>query len=760
MLSNNFLASDSIRKKALSRKGSLMILLTALLIASIAASPLYFQLEQRTGLTWLFGIRGPKKPPNNIAIIAIDSNASANLNLPRQIIRWPRSVYAQIINKLNALGAKLVVLDITFQEPRPQEDKALKESIKIADNVVLYKYLKRNQTTLPSLGLLDVEQVIPPLPIFSDYAVGAGTFTLPKFPLYTNYSHLYVDLIDGIEATQPMVALMAYHRNELLLLCQHIKKIWHSNLIDFNFSNLNDILVNKEWQCQLDNENRIDQIQRLSRYFHAITRHPSLIQSMEQFAEGYTGSEMGKNLFTLINAIKKNDKFYINFYGPERTLTTVPLDQLIPEVEDQNDIEVLRRLLNNKVVYVGLSENQQTEQQDVYRTVYTRTTGVDLSGVEISATVFANIANEEGLVFINTQWRIAIIILFFGISLSSLMIMTRIPAAIFQLFLATIYFSIAYNQFVDANFWWPIFLPLAAIFLGNGLGLWFIYSDAQQRQKSSQQALASYLPDQIADKLTQNPDAIANHELVQGVCLMTDIKGYTSVSEQLSPTELHNRLNEYYSLLLDVVKKYDGVVGNIVADSLLVIWRDKMDSNQCLKVLDCARDIARAANVAETHGVGFPTAIAVHCGEFSLGNLGASNAHFEYSPVGDMVNTVSRIEHLNRDLGTQILCSGSVQAIILGDRDGQPQTGGDQNDLRYLGDFKLRNKAEATQIFEVLLEADQRLQATRLLFREALNSIKLSQWAMAQSYFSEYLSLYPEDGPSKYYLQQCKKEMT
>jgi adenylate cyclase len=128
-----------------------------------------------------------------------------------------------------------------------------------------------------------------------------------------------------------------------------------------------------------------------------------------------------------------------------------------------------------------------------------------------------------------------------------------------------------------------------------------------------------------------------------------------------------------------------------------------------------------------------------------VGNIGAVD-HFEYRPVGDIVNTASRMEGMNKYLGTQILVSEQVLQRVHGYM------------TRLLGVFQPFGKANAITIHELLgyenaASADQ--QALCRSFQTGLSAFQHRRWNEAVAAFERTLSIYRADGPSIFYLKLC-----
>jgi adenylate cyclase len=144
------------------------------------------------------------------------------------------------------------------------------------------------------------------------------------------------------------------------------------------------------------------------------------------------------------------------------------------------------------------------------------------------------------------------------------------------------------------------------------------------------------------------------------------------------------------------------------------------------------------------------TRIALHCGELMLGSFGAAD-HFEYRAVGDIVNATSRIESLNKLLGTRVLAS---QAVL---------EGLDELAVRPVGTFVLAGKSQPLALCELVgLRADDDPARARLRgrFAEALVAYTNGDCRTAARQFRALVADFPSDGPSAFYLDRCGARAT
>ena len=130
----------------------------------------------------------------------------------------------------------------------------------------------------------------------------------------------------------------------------------------------------------------------------------------------------------------------------------------------------------------------------------------------------------------------------------------------------------------------------------------------------------------------------------------------------------------------------------------------------------------------------------------ALGSVGAID-HFEYRAVGDIVNTVSRIEGLNKHLGTNILASADVLHHV------------DDFLTRELGTFLLSGKSKPIVLHELICRKEESSEKQRNLcglFAEALGAYQGQFWEKAMEKFHTFLQLTEQDGPSLFYLRLCE----
>ena len=179
------------------------------------------RLETSLGLDWLFAIRGPRSAPADVMVIAIDDRSAKTLGLPSDTAEWSRDLHARLVNRLQAMGAAVIVFDMAFEDTHdPEGDSAFAEALEKSGRVVLFQRLSRPR--LSDLGSDDPgledqvrsERLEPVLDAFRSKAAGIGPFPLPKVPVRIDQYWTFKQGA-GDAATLPVVALHVFAKDTL-----------------------------------------------------------------------------------------------------------------------------------------------------------------------------------------------------------------------------------------------------------------------------------------------------------------------------------------------------------------------------------------------------------------------------------------------------------------------------------------------------------------------------------------------------------------
>jgi adenylate cyclase len=731
----------------MSRLSKAILLGTIIGISGLVVSPFRFVLstEENAGLGLLFKLRGARPAPSDAVVVSIDKESAEYLNLPDNPDKWPRSLHARLVENLMREGARVIAFDVHFIEPRsPNDDKLFAEAMKKAGNVLLCEPLKTKDVSAAVEGASgakthNIVKVVRPIDVFSRAAVAAAPFTLPRIPFKVNRYWTF-ETGAGDSPTMPVVALQLFGMKVYGDFVHLLEKASPEQIK--KFSSDSDAAVNT-----------ID-VKEFTKGIRSIFESEPMIAGgmlKELDSSRALSGDVKKHrlIKSLINMYKGPNSRYINYYGPPGTITTIPYYQALQLRE--GTVGGKRIDLKGKAVFVGLSEVLLAERKDSFYTVFSQADGVFISGVEIMATAFSNLLSDAPLRPVSLTLYI-IIVLFWGILAGIICRMAPIGVASLGIIgLCVLYIVGAEYQFKAGHSWYPVVVPLffqtpVAFF---GAVVWN-YIEVNKERQNIKKAFEHYLPKDVVDQLAKDIAHIkTGSRVVYGICLFTDAQQYTRLSETMDPHELGVFMNKYYEAMFKPVKVHRGFVSGVIGDSMLALWvsassETSLRGDACSAVLDIRKALQQFEKSSDSAHL--RTRIGLHCGQILLGHIGALD-HYEYTPMGDIVNTASRIEGLNKHLGTYSLVSEEVIHKLNGFL------------TREVGKFKLAGKIKPITAYELLgrlEESDDNQRRSCAIFAEATDAFKRQAWDEAIEKFNRTIESAGKDGPSLFYIRLCE----
>ena len=235
--------------------------------------------------------------------------------------------------------------------------------------------------------------------------------------------------------------------------------------------------------------------------------------------------------------------------------------------------------------------------------------------------------------------------------------------------------------------------------------------------------------------------------------LFSDIRGFTSLSEMLSPEELVPQLNEYLTHMTNVVFDHHGTLDKYIGDAIMAIFgaplpQDDHPERACATALDMM-DKLRALQ-EEWREQGKPVleiGIGINTGVMMVGNMG-SEGRFDYTVLGDNVNLASRLEGLTKMYGVRIIVS---------------ETTWDVAKERFIGReldvVRVKGKQNPVAIYQVMDRAENQTRYLEPLskYEEAMGLYRKGEWEPALSMFQEVEQCWPGDPPARMYQERCKE---
>jgi adenylate cyclase len=417
--------------------------------------------------------------------------------------------------------------------------------------------------------------------------------------------------------------------------------------------------------------------------------------------------------------------------------------------------ELTRKFFKDKIVVVGVRDNPE----DTFRTPYSRFgsglefNGPTAPGAAIQAMSLLNLTRGDWLSRLSVKKEMAIIIAW-GLLTSILLMLLRPWFAIgAALVMAAAFTSVSVLLPIHEHVWFAWTIPvLAQTPLALVWGVGYQYIVESRRRRHIRRAFALYYSPYMADRIADGDfDLSLGGKEVEATVMFTDLAGFTTMSEPLPPTEVSRMLTSYFTRTSKAIMDSDGMLIKYLGDGVMAGWGAPVpDPQHAEHTVLAALTIIRGGK-EQSDGPVLRTRIGINTGIFLAGNLG-SEVRFDYTFFGDATNFASRLEGLNKYLGTDILISEATFRQL---KDGI-QT-------RPVGRFIVVGKGNPAAVYEVLGRTTEFQPTPPWLetFAQGLELFAKRELDTAEKHFRETIELRQgADGPSQFYLQRIERERT
>jgi adenylate cyclase len=266
--------------------------------------------------------------------------------------------------------------------------------------------------------------------------------------------------------------------------------------------------------------------------------------------------------------------------------------------------------------------------------------------------------------------------------------------------------------------------------------------DTEAEKRRVRQAFSQYLSPALVEQLAKDPSKLRlGGELRNMTFLFSDIRGFTSIAEQYKsePEALTDIVNRFMTRMTDAILEHEGTIDKFIGDCVMAFWNAPLSQHDhAIKACDAALAMRRqlrelnselAASAAEGNGKDAPTVrldsgIGLNTGDCIVGNIG-SKQRFDYSVIGDAVNLAARLEAESKNYGVP---------IIIGEDTAQLATGYATLELDLV---TVKGKRELTRVYTLLgdqeLGRDPRFVAFRSQHLEMLAAYRVADWTKARA---------------------------
>ena len=370
----------------------------------------------------------------------------------------------------------------------------------------------------------------------------------------------------------------------------------------------------------------------------------------------------------------------INYVGPARTFLTIPSGAVSALADPAAEIASDNPLRGRAVLIGGTF----ADGRDFHRTPY----GM-LPGVEIHANVAHMLLTRS---FIRPSGWLTSLALQLGVVFLAGLVMAAarpIRATLVCLTGALLLgVPASYLAFSRGGYWVDFMLPvLATVLLGLG-------AETLARRRF-REAFTRYVSREVADRIQADPASLAGERRVVSI-LLSDLRGFTTLSESMPPEQMAARLTEYFDAMTAVIFAHRGMVNDFVGDAIMAFFGAPLDDpDHALHAVQSA--VAMEQTVRELtrrwEAAGLPIlkmGVGIHTGQVFAGNVGGTGK-VKYAVVGDAVNVAARVEGLNKEFGTVMLLTEATRLAV-----------GDRLEVKDRGSISVKGRREPVHVFELL----------------------------------------------------------
>ncbi len=304
-----------------------------------------------------------------------------------------------------------------------------------------------------------------------------------------------------------------------------------------------------------------------------------------------------------------------------------------------------------------------------------------------------------------------------------------------------------------ADLWLPIAMPLLAILLPWASVVGFREMTTERRARWISRKFGQYTSPALLRRLSEGEQLSLDGESRNLSVFISDLQGFTSLSEHLGPAGTVRLLNSYFAVMTERLFAHEACVSKYVGDGIFAFFNAPLDQHDhallaCRAALECQEALAKLrGTLDEDIAKRLHMRIGIGTGDVYVGNCG-SELKFDYTVNGDTVNVASRLEGANKYLGTRILINDEAASHVAGEMLTRP-----------LGRIRVVGRNRPVAAYELLCasaDATNERKEFVKIFTAALADYQNRQWANAQDGFRRCLKLITNDPPSQMYLDLAK----
>jgi adenylate cyclase len=716
--------------------GRWVVAVTLVVAVLVLWRPTYTEFLELKFYDIKFRYRGPLAPGPEIAIVAIDD---ASL---QKVGRWPwsREDLARLLVKVKEAGPRVLALDIIFAER--EESAAVRTLANLRREISL-----RGKATPELMALLNQEERRADVDRRLTQVIGQGPPTILGF-----FFRDVGGITGGLQAEQLMgesyIRASTYNVVRLLETEPSGLPLLGARGVQVNLPEITAAAAGGGYFNMIPDDDGVVRWTPLAILYGPDFFAPMTLVAPDHFLGrpplGITLSRLGVQEVRMGPRQVPVDRFgrlLINYLGgpgifPTYSAAAVLEGRLPPDA------------LKDKIVLIGATAIA------VYDLRVSPFHG-NHPGVEIQATVMDNLVTGR---FMRTPPydRAISVMIIVALALILGLALPRLSAfwsfaftlAVAASFTAGNYLLFSLGRQLD------LFYPLLEIGVINlGFTVHRFMLEEQERMRI-RRTFEAYVAPAVVREILKHPDKMhLGGERRELTILFTDIRGFTTLSENLAPEELVKVLHDFLNPMSNIIIQHSGTIDKYIGDAIMALFGAPLELPDHAR-LACRTALDMVAALRELGGQWaaqgrpqFRIGVGINSGVAAVGNMG-SDRLFDYTAIGDNVNLASRLEGLNKYYGTDILLSLATVQGLNGDFI-----------LRPVDLVRVKGKGQSLEVYELLGEGTPDPDLARFLevYRQGLTLYQEGRWPESAAALEAALGLRPQDVLARRYLLLSQK---
>jgi adenylate cyclase len=438
----------------------------------------------------------------------------------------------------------------------------------------------------------------------------------------------------------------------------------------------------------------------------------------------------------------------INYTGPYRTYSQYSMWDVMSGNLAPDTFRDKIVLVGGTAIAIGDIRTTPFASQDPYM------------GVEVHANIIDNLLHSEdtGRGFLQRGPREEMIdigfILLFGVVFGFLFSrITPLYSTVLVLATLLVFGWFVYFSFASKGQWLSFVIP-AATLAANYAGITSVRMVREESEKRKiRKTFSQYLSPGVIELIEKDPEKYirTGGEMKELTILFSDIRGFTTISEKLTPDELVQLLNEYFGQMTEIVFATNGTLDKYIGDAIMAFWgspypQEDHAFRSCSCALQMVSGLAKLNEKLKSSGrppIGI--GIGLNTGQVNVGNMGSAR-RLSWTVMGDNVNLASRLEGITKEYHVQLIVSEATYRHVAS-----------HFVCRELDKIRVKGKTQPVNIYELMDAAENSSLYEPLLtgFDHAMQEYRKQNWNEAASRFAEVLANFPDDGPTQVFLERA-----